>query len=75
MPTTGTSISLSSFLIKIKPDINQKPSFEVELNNIAYLGHPSGSSSIVSHCTIHITSLYQDLSHRIIPISKVQLHH
>ena len=57
MPTTGTSISLSGFLMKIKRDINRKPSFEIELDNIAYLGHPSASSGTVSNRTFLITSL------------------
>lgn len=59
MPTTGTNISLSGTLTKIKRDINRKPTFELELDNIAYLAHQSGSSTNISNRTFHITSLNQ----------------
>jgi hypothetical protein len=45
MPISGTTISITGILTKIKRDFNHKPTFEIELDNIAYLGRQSGGLS------------------------------
>jgi hypothetical protein len=46
-PISGTTISVTGMLTKIKRDSNRRPTFEIELDNIAYLqvGRQSGTSS------------------------------
>jgi hypothetical protein len=55
MPITGTTISISGELTKIKRDFNRHPTFEIELDNIAYLGRQSGASSGTSNRMYQIT--------------------
>ncbi|KAF8954245.1 hypothetical protein BDZ97DRAFT_1928530 [Flammula alnicola] len=45
MPTTGSTISIGGFLTKIKRDADRQPTFEIELDNIAYLGRQSVTSA------------------------------
>jgi len=37
MPITGSTISIGGFLVKIKWDTDRRPTFEIELDSIAYL--------------------------------------
>jgi hypothetical protein len=49
--TTGTTISVAAALSKVKRDgnLNRRPTFELELDNIAYLNRQPGGSSSFSN--------------------------
>ena len=48
MPTTGSLISVTGSLTKIKRGFNQKPTFQIEIDNVAYLNRSSGNPSSTS---------------------------
>jgi hypothetical protein len=56
IPITGSTISISGFLTKVKRDTNGKASFEIELDNIAYLGRQPAEGSSASHTFANRTS-------------------
>lgn len=45
MAITGTTISVTGTLTRIKRDADHKPTFEIELENIAYLSRQSVTSN------------------------------
>ena len=65
LPTTGSPISksITGMLMKIKCDINRKPTFEIELDNIVYLSRLPGASSSRLH---HMDPFPPPTSHTLI---------
>lgn len=49
MPSTGSTVSVAGTLTKIKRTFKSRPTFEIEIDNIAYLNRSSGASSSTSH--------------------------
>ena len=50
MPTTGSAISVEGILTNVKRGFNRRPTFEVEIDNIAYFNRSSETSSSGSRC-------------------------
>jgi hypothetical protein len=71
MPTTGTTISVSGALSKVKRDHNHKPIFELELDNIAYLNRQPGGSSSFSNRTSHVTTSSNKEWHSLTPSQSI----
>jgi hypothetical protein len=53
MPITGTTISVTGTLTKVKRGFNRTITFEIELDNIAYLNRQSGASTGSSNRTFN----------------------
>jgi hypothetical protein len=54
LPTTGTTVSVSGTLTKIRRDADRHPTFEIELDNIAYLSRQSPVPTTSSNRTYDI---------------------
>jgi hypothetical protein len=63
MPSTGSTVSITGILTRVKRGFDRKPTFEVELDNIAYLAHVSGPSTSASQCKSTSNSLNEDLTY------------
>ena len=61
MPTLGSTISIGGFLVKVKRDDERQPTFEIELDVIAYLARQSTKSDSNENsmcCVCHLTNKY-----------------
>jgi hypothetical protein len=48
MPTSGSTVSITGILTKIKRGFDRKPTFVIEIDNIVYLTRLSGTSTSTS---------------------------
>ena len=78
MPTTGSTISVEGILMNVKRGFKRRPTFEVEIDSIAYFNRSSETSSSGSRCKsmfspILITSLISHLNFKT-PLLHLLLH-
>jgi len=57
MPTLGSTISIGGFLVKVKRDDERQPTFEIELDVIAYLARQSTKSDSNENSMCHVCHL------------------